>query len=34
MLLLAEREIDEHRPDLGVLVLLEDFDAQAIEVSH
>ena len=34
MPLLDEREIDEHGPDLGVLVVLEGLDANVIEVSH
>ena len=34
MPLLDEGEVDEHRPDLGVLMVLEDVDADVIEVSH
>ena len=34
MPLLREREVDEHRPTFGILVILEPFDADVIEICH
>ena len=34
MALLGECEVHEHRVDLGVLVILERFDADVVGISH
>jgi hypothetical protein len=34
MPLLGERQVDQHGSDLSILMILEGFDANVIEISH